>query len=158
MRNYVKHGLSRSRLYRTWANMKQRCYNPKAHEYNSYGGRGIDVCKEWRENFCAFFRWAMENGYDETLTIDRIDNNKGYAPENCRWATKTQQYTNMRPRKVSNNAMIEKYTTERRAFGRWPGNRSIWVCIDGRYAFSIWNCDKIVVIDGEEVVSSEFFK
>ena len=94
-----KHGLYKHRLYGVWANMKERCYNPKATEYSAYGGRGIAVCKEWRDNFKAFYDWAISNGYDETAprgqcTIDRIDNDKGYSPDNCRWISQKAQYTN----------------------------------------------------------------
>lgn len=94
-----KHGLYKHRLYSVWSSMKERCYNPKGTEYSSYGGRGITVCPEWRNNFKAFYDWAVSNGYDETAprgqcTIDRIDNNKGYSPNNCRWIPQKQQYKN----------------------------------------------------------------
>lgn len=95
-RGKLTHGLSHHRLYIIWANMKQRCNNPNAHEYENYGGRGITVCKEWETDFVSFYNWATNNGYDDNLTIDRINNEKGYSPDNCRWATKEQQYANMR--------------------------------------------------------------
>jgi hypothetical protein len=70
-----------------------RCYYPSTNQYKNYGGRGIKVCDEWKhiEGFINFYNWAMENGYDETLTLDRIDNNKDYCPENCRWETQKNQ-------------------------------------------------------------------
>ena len=77
-----------SRLRRTYTSMKDRCYNPKATSYKNYGARGIKVCNEWLENPQAFNDWAIDNGYTDTLTIDRIDNYKGYSPDNCRWVTK----------------------------------------------------------------------
>lgn len=74
--------------------MRQRCNNPKAQFYAQYGGRGIKVCAEWDQDFLAFYDWAMSHGYQENLTIDRIDNDNGYSPENCRWVTQKQQNDN----------------------------------------------------------------
>lgn len=89
-----KHGMSESRLYRTWKSMKARCFNERVLCYPHYGGRGITVCEEWRNGFEAFRDWALANGYRDDLTIDRIDVNGNYCPENCRWETAKRQSEN----------------------------------------------------------------
>ena len=95
----VKHGGSskKERLYRIWRGMKQRCNNPNATGFSRYGGRGITVCDEWKNNYSAFREWALSHGYADDLTIDRIDNDKDYFPDNCQWATKAQQVRNRAP-------------------------------------------------------------
>lgn len=92
----TKHGISRSRIYRILHGMKQRCTNPNAPKYHLYGGRGIRVCEEWYNDVQAFYNWAVSHGYVDGLTIDRIDNDKGYEPSNCRWVTIAEQNRNRR--------------------------------------------------------------
>ena len=90
------HGSRFSRLYRIWSAMKYRCGSPSADNYADYGGRGIKVCTEWERSFSAFKKWALENGYSDELSIDRIDGDAGYSPENCRWADAVTQARNKR--------------------------------------------------------------
>lgn len=96
----TKHGASPHRgytkLYNTWLRMKGRCNRPTATSYKYYGGRGISVCEEWENDFAVFRDWALANGYKEGLSIDRIDVNGNYCPENCRWITMKEQQKNKR--------------------------------------------------------------
>ncbi len=78
---------SKTKLFYIWQNMKQRCSNKKNKTYQYYGKKGITVCKEWLNNFKVFKKWALENGYSEGLSIDRIDNDGNYEPSNCQWLT-----------------------------------------------------------------------
>lgn len=88
------HGMTGTSIYNTWHSMKARCYNPTDHNYPRYGNRGISVCDEWTNSFESFYEWAISNGYHEGLSIDRIDNDGNYCPDNCRWVTTKVQNNN----------------------------------------------------------------
>lgn len=97
------HGKSKSRIHKEWRGILHRCKNPSASHYENYGGRGIKVCDEWQgENgFLNFYKWSMENGYADNLTLDRKNNDKGYSPDNCRWVTHQENCWNRGTRKDS---------------------------------------------------------
>lgn len=124
MAKRTTHGDIHSRLYNVWACMKQRCYNPNHTAYNRYGGRGITVCDEWLE-YVNFKKWAISKGYDETAkrgncTLDRIDNDKGYSPNNCRWVDMKSQSSNRHiPDKTGRPPKQISINGEERTYKEW---------------------------------------
>lgn len=111
-KNFLKHGKSNTKLYGEWQNMKNRI-SPHYIQREDYYDRGINICQEWQKDFLAFSKWALANGYKPDLTLDRMDNNKGYSPNNCRWATVTQQNRNKR-----NNRNLD-YRGETKTIAEW---------------------------------------
>ena len=114
----TKHKMSRTRLYKIWASMKNRCENPNRKDYKRYGQRGIKVCSDWSD-FLTFCEWATNNGYNDGLTLDRIDVNGNYEPSNCRWATVKEQSNNR-----TNNHLIT-YNGETKTIAQWAEERNI---------------------------------
>ena len=88
--NNYKHGKEPKGLYGTWKNMRSRCRNSRCKDYKWYGQKGIEVCREWQNNFVLFRTWALANGYQNHLTIDRVDNDGNYCPENCQWISREE--------------------------------------------------------------------
>lgn len=130
--------VSKSRLYRTWLNMKHRCLNEKRRDYQWYGARGITVCQEWQDSFPAFEAWALENGYREDLTLDRIETDGHYCPENCRWETRKAQANNRRTTRLltldgrtqslqmwADELGMDKNTLWRRLNNKWTVERAL---------------------------------
>lgn len=103
------HGMAYSRFYNTWKHMVGRCTNPKNEDYKNYGGRGITICDEWLD-IKKFIAWSESTHPNiEGYTLDRIDNDKGYSPENCRWADATTQNTNQRKREDNTSGFVGIY-------------------------------------------------
>lgn len=134
--NY-KHGLENHRLHSVWSDMLGRCRSVTHKAYKDYGARGITVCKEWREDFMSFFMWAMKEGYRKGLSLDRIDNNKGYSPNNCRWVTMKEQSNNRR----SNHLLTFNGRTQ--TMQQWADETGInyWTIRD-RLARCHWSVEK----------------
>lgn len=113
----TKHGKARhnnrSRLYVIWWDIKSRTTKPNNEKYKYYGGRGIEMCNEWKNDFVSFQNWALENGYADNLTIDRIDVNGNYEPSNCRWITRAEQLNNRR------NSRIIEYNGRKQTAKQW---------------------------------------
>lgn len=110
---HTTHGQCNTRLYKIWQGMKRRCYNPHEIRYNRYGGKNVSLCEEWASDFAAFADWAMNNGYNDSLSIDRLDPHGNYSPSNCRWVTVIEQANNK-----TNNLCIE-YNGEVHTLGEW---------------------------------------
>lgn len=108
-----KHHMSNTKLYRIYSGMKNRCNNPSAQAYSDYGGRGIKVCDEWNDSFIPFNEWAIANGYSDELSLDRINNDGNYEPNNCRWVDMHEQATNRR------NTLLVTYNNETKPLIDW---------------------------------------
>lgn len=111
--NFKTHGNTKDRLYQIYAGMKKRCFNQNAYNYSDYGGRGITICKEWLDDWLSFKAWAQNNGYKENLSIDRVDVNGNYEPDNCRWVDCVAQANNRR------SSRYVTYNNEEHTIAEW---------------------------------------
>ena len=108
-----KHGMKDTKIYKQWLGMKARCYSKYTSGYKNYGGRGIQVCEEWKSSFLNFYNWAINNGYSNGLTIERVNLNGNYEPRNCKWITNEEQQNNKR-----NNKYLE-FNGEKHTYSEW---------------------------------------
>ena len=128
----------KKRLYSIWHNMKSRCYNPNTEKFKYYGGKGISVCEEWKNNFKAFYDWAVANGYRDDLTIDRINGSKGYSPDNCKWSDMTQQNNN-----TSKNHYVS-HNGETKTSSEWAKQYGIHRCVFNNRIQRGWTFEKAI--------------
>lgn len=127
----------KTRLNNIYFNMKARCYNSNQWNYQYYGGRGIKVCDEWKNNYNSFYNWALENGYQDNLSIDRIDTNGNYEPSNCRWVTDKEQKNNTR----RNHYITYKGKTQ--SMSKWAEELNIsYTTLRSRINTNKWSIEK----------------
>lgn len=124
-------------LYKQYYTIKARCNNPKYKQYKDYGARGIKMCEEWENDFNVFYDWAMSHGYAENLTLDRIDNNKGYSPDNCRWADRRTQQNNMR-----NNVYLD-WDGKHLTIAQWSRETGMKMSLIRNRYYRGWAAEKI---------------
>lgn len=140
-KNHLKHGMTHTRLYNIWQRMRQRCYDSNYDSWKYYGFKGITVCDDWKNSFEKFYDWAMANGYEDHLTIDRKENDRGYSPENCRWVTYKEQANNR-----TNNKILE-FNGESHTITEWANITgmsltTLWSRLD-----SGWSVEKALTTD-----------
>ena len=135
---HITHGLASSKLYRIYHSMLDRCYKKAQKSYSIYGGRGITVCQEWLDDFINFYNWAINSGYKENLTIDRIDVNGNYCPENCKWSTITEQSNNRR------TSRYIEYQNEKHTIAEWAKIYQIPYTRFYKRVKRGWDMDKII--------------
>lgn len=134
------HGLKHTRMYNIWHGMKARCYNPNNKDYCNYGARGIVMCDEWKNDFQAFYDWAMANGYSDNLTIDRINNDRNYEPSNCEWVTTHKQNQNKR------NNIYLTFNGKTQLLSRWAEETGISVGVLSRRIINGWSVEDALTI------------
>lgn len=134
-KNNAIHGKCETKLYKSWAHMKERCLNPNCKSYKNYGARGITICEDWLE-FENFNQWAINNGYKKGLTIDRIDNNGDYKPSNCRWVNRKKQNNNRR-----DNVILE-FNGKKKTLAQWAEELNINYSTLHSRIYTGWSVEK----------------
>lgn len=134
------HRLTNTRLYRIWRGMKKRCFDKNNKDYYNYGGRGISVCNEWKNDFYCFYQWSMNNGYSEELTIDRINANGNYEPTNCRWVTTYVQNRN------KNFNVLLTYNGKSQIMSDWSKETGISCGVISRRLKTGWTIEEALTI------------
>ena len=132
----TKHGMSHTRLFKIWTAMLERCEYTKSINYQNYGGRGVTVCPEWRESFETFRDWSLANGYAHNMSIDRLDVNGNYCPENCRWATRKEQANNKR------NSRLIACNGEEHTLAQWGEKTGLSVSVIHQRLKRGWSTEK----------------
>lgn len=132
---------SKTRIYTIWNGIKCRCYTKSSTSYKTYGAKGITICDEWKDDFMAFYNWALSNGYSDDLTIDRIDSKGNYEPSNCRWATYKEQANN-----ISTNSRFA-YNGEEHTIHEWADIVGInAMALRYRIVYAKWPLEKALTI------------
>ena len=146
----TKHNQRHTKLYEVWKTIKQRCLNPKNVSYHNYGGRGITICDDWKNDYFCFYEWSINNGYKEGLSIDRINNNGNYEPNNCRWTTRIVQ---------NNNTRANNYITinnETKTLAEWCRHYNIsYSLVRQRYKRYNWDIIKALTTPTQNLKSSK---
>jgi hypothetical protein len=143
------HNQRHTKLYEVWKTMKQRCLNPNNKSFHNYGGRGIVVCDEWKDNYQAFYEWSMNNKYKEGLSLDRINNDGNYEPSNCRWADRITQCNNTRQNKYYIINGVSK------TIHQWSLEYNIPVKIVRQRLYQKWDLEKALVTPPRYLKSSK---
>ena len=138
-RFHTKHNMGNTSLYNRWVGMKGRCYNSNNKKYKNYGARGIQVCGEWLDSFENFYSWAIQNGYNDRLTLDRIDVNRDYEPNNCRWVDMITQENNR-----TNNRIVHYNGNEYTLFDLSQISKVGYKTLHQRIYQYNWDIDKAV--------------
>lgn len=148
------HGLKDTRLYHIWFGMKARCYNANSENYKHYGGRGIKICDEWKNDFMKFYNWAIRNGYDDELSIDRINVDGNYEPTNCRWATASEQAKNRR----KNMLMNLTYKNKTMTIKEWSEHLGLREATIRKRLYSGWSIERTLETPLDRTKSDNVFK
>lgn len=132
------HHKTHTRIYKTWCNMKQRCYYPNDRKFEYYGGKGISICNEWLNDFMSFYDWSISHRYSDGLSIDRINGNGNYEPSNCRWITMLDQQSH------KSNTRMATFQGHTQTLRKWAGDigisyNTLWARMDRG-----WSAEKAI--------------